>query len=615
MPILTRISTIKSLLYRGWIWEVFCILVASACLLTTLSLFWKYNGTQLATWSGSITLNTIVVALGICAKAALLFVISRAIGQLKWIQFSTLSKVRLYDFEIFDEASRGPLGAIRLVTRRPRLELTTLGALLMLLMLGFDALLQQSLGTTTDQMREEGTAFIKHTEYYNTGWLLEKDAIYDAVFQTALAYVDFSCNTSLCDFHQYTSLTLCSQCMDVTDTIQTHCSNSTSSSYSSTTCNYTIPGGPSMSNSTGTVLNSTTLNTADDTITKNVTTDVVTSNTAAHVANITVLTRDYSSSSEAKPNATQCQFYVCAQKYNATILNNTLYENEISTRYSVTYKTSDFVDYGNENITLIIPGSELDSGEDKILNVTPSALTSLGEFFADVLTFQYPDYRPNSDDIIGANINSQAFSGDGDNNITRVLTRVAKFVGHSIRTQHYDSAPNGATISQVTTYKVEYRWLSGPLVVVVLTIILFISTVIASKKADVPPWKLSALATMFHGLDHSIGIEVTDDVMAMEARAEHIRVKLRERRVTGTRRLVRVDNDDSLWADSSGMQDSTASSKTSLLRLNANEVSRSSQHSRAESIISLPSPGFGHGYGGSSANDIQPLTSYNRDGN
>ena len=67
-------------------------------------------------WKLGLTLNTLVAVLSKVASAALLLPASEALGQLKWSWFQGDSK-RMWDFEIFDNASRGPWGSLLLLIR------------------------------------------------------------------------------------------------------------------------------------------------------------------------------------------------------------------------------------------------------------------------------------------------------------------------------------------------------------------------------------------------------------------------------------------------------------------------------------------------------------------
>jgi len=61
-----------------------------------------------------VSLNTIVSRLSTFAKGCILLLLSRSIGQLKWICFRS-RRQRLSDLRTFDSASRGALGSAELL--------------------------------------------------------------------------------------------------------------------------------------------------------------------------------------------------------------------------------------------------------------------------------------------------------------------------------------------------------------------------------------------------------------------------------------------------------------------------------------------------------------------
>jgi hypothetical protein len=62
----------------------------------------------------AVTLNTFVAILSAASKATIVYAVSHAIGQWKWIAFSNRRR-RLLDFERVESASRGPLGSLSLL--------------------------------------------------------------------------------------------------------------------------------------------------------------------------------------------------------------------------------------------------------------------------------------------------------------------------------------------------------------------------------------------------------------------------------------------------------------------------------------------------------------------
>lgn len=101
----------------------------------------QMNNRPLDTWTQKISLNAMVSALSTISKALLLEPVGASIGQLKWLHLRRPR--RMYDFELFDQASRGPLGSIFLLARF-RLDMVSLGC--------FVTILSAALGPFTQQV-------------------------------------------------------------------------------------------------------------------------------------------------------------------------------------------------------------------------------------------------------------------------------------------------------------------------------------------------------------------------------------------------------------------------------------------------------------------------------
>ena len=105
----------------------------------------RYHNHPLQEWPYHITINTLISFLNSLAKEAMLLVAASAVSQLKWLWFHQSSARPLYDIQIFDDASRGPLGALQLVLNVPRIDLASFSALIIVLSFGMDPLAQQIL--------------------------------------------------------------------------------------------------------------------------------------------------------------------------------------------------------------------------------------------------------------------------------------------------------------------------------------------------------------------------------------------------------------------------------------------------------------------------------------
>ena len=128
---------------------------------------------------GGILLNWNNV-LGKVASAALIVPTSEALGQLKWHWFHN-SKA-MWDFGIFDKASRGPMGALMLLYRTKGRSLAALGALLIVLMLAIDTFFQQVVNMSDGWTLQTTAAAAPKAYTYDPGYPKEfHDGYHQAV--------------------------------------------------------------------------------------------------------------------------------------------------------------------------------------------------------------------------------------------------------------------------------------------------------------------------------------------------------------------------------------------------------------------------------------------------
>lgn len=104
----------------GWVGETLAILLSITAFATVVGLLRVYDECKPPSWPYHLTLNFVVSTLATVAKSALLLAVASALGQLKWLWMCSKQR-RLQDLQVFDEASRGPLGALRLLVSRGRL--------------------------------------------------------------------------------------------------------------------------------------------------------------------------------------------------------------------------------------------------------------------------------------------------------------------------------------------------------------------------------------------------------------------------------------------------------------------------------------------------------------
>ena len=97
--------------------EVLAILISDLTLLAIVVILRKYNNRPIPRLPHNVLLNFVISTLATVSKSSLLLVVASAIGQFKWLWISDRHRP-LRDLQVFDEASRGPLGALKLLASR-----------------------------------------------------------------------------------------------------------------------------------------------------------------------------------------------------------------------------------------------------------------------------------------------------------------------------------------------------------------------------------------------------------------------------------------------------------------------------------------------------------------
>jgi hypothetical protein len=193
---------------------------------------------------------TIITILSKIASGALILPISEAIGQLKWAWFHGKKSRDVFDFEIFDKASRGAWGSLMLLCRTKGKSLAALGALLTVFLLAIDTFFQQ-VTDLQERWTLQGNGSIPRSVRYSPSDILtyantndvtplatvSQDLVraldpffYDQNGTHPLltedgpqAEIPLVCPTSRCEWPTYQSLGVCSACEDVSYLLQYHC--------------------------------------------------------------------------------------------------------------------------------------------------------------------------------------------------------------------------------------------------------------------------------------------------------------------------------------------------------------------------------------------------------
>ncbi|KAM5351084.1 hypothetical protein ACJ41O_003807 [Fusarium nematophilum] len=131
----------KVLGWSAWGPEIWAVLGSSASLVAMAVLLSRFDGKPVFAWN-SVTLNAVVSILSVAIKAGLAYVTAECMAQWKWILFAREPRL-LVDFDRIDNATRGPLGSLRVIFSTRGAWAVQFGAILTLLAIGLDPLAQQ----------------------------------------------------------------------------------------------------------------------------------------------------------------------------------------------------------------------------------------------------------------------------------------------------------------------------------------------------------------------------------------------------------------------------------------------------------------------------------------
>ncbi|KAH7417810.1 hypothetical protein BKA64DRAFT_738366 [Cadophora sp. MPI-SDFR-AT-0126] len=224
------IRKLRDLSARLWLWE------SAACLLSLIILALIFvnllmlNNNPTYYWAWPWNVNSVLAFAVTIMKASLLVPVASSLGQLKWHWFRRSRSLK--GLELFDEASRGSLGSIRLLWALRFWYLASIGAFITVLTLSVDTFVQNAIkvvyqNDTTDGSYVYRTNSFSFSSFFDRGVGMEippsamlVDLSYAmnqasnvssaGLFQQDLVY----CYTGNCTFPRFQSLGVDYQCVE-----------------------------------------------------------------------------------------------------------------------------------------------------------------------------------------------------------------------------------------------------------------------------------------------------------------------------------------------------------------------------------------------------------------
>jgi len=233
-----------------WLLEIVSWMISAVCMGAIIAVLVVLKDKPSSKWpftNMGLTLNAFVSVLSRIAGAALLLPVAEALGQLKWSWFIRGDSKKMWDFEMFDNASRGPWGAFLLLIHTKGKTIAALGALVTIFALALDPFFQQVVSFPTRWTVQDTNSSIARVIRYEPIYDIEYENGIDMSAEDATilsvatpffvnngtqpmpfgngtrAEVPLSCPSSNCTWSSYETLGMCSQCVEVPSLLNFTC--------------------------------------------------------------------------------------------------------------------------------------------------------------------------------------------------------------------------------------------------------------------------------------------------------------------------------------------------------------------------------------------------------
>ncbi len=112
--LLSRTEKLRDIIGKFWLWEILAYCFSLACMGAVIGVLLYEDGKRLDRWGLKISPNAVISFIVTLAKSSFLLAITEIISQLKWLHYHDKSH-KLSHLKLFDEASRGPFGSLKLL--------------------------------------------------------------------------------------------------------------------------------------------------------------------------------------------------------------------------------------------------------------------------------------------------------------------------------------------------------------------------------------------------------------------------------------------------------------------------------------------------------------------
>ncbi|KAI1276772.1 hypothetical protein F5Y07DRAFT_129259 [Xylaria sp. FL0933] len=530
-----------------WWWEIGAAFLSITSLVLLFILLSKSDGQQLQSWPLPIQPNSLIAVLTTIAKTSMMVPVASCLSQLKWKHF--ISRPRPLDqFQVMDDASRGPWGSFMLLISGFKLRtlLPVSLAFVTIIGLGFEPSAQQILdfpermSTLANVSAGVGIA----TEYLskafvpgNTVWKLDPsidlfrlqssiiDGISGAVFEPY-----FDCPSDYCTWEDFTTLGICSAYQNLTSEIDMSCDDPDNPLFN---CTYTFPDGKGSTIARNVTfgdlgksqyLRVESFRSWFDSTTRQNRSGVL---SAVKVTNYDLYRNRVPGIGFAypEPPVTEsyfARFYWCSQTFrNVTAIPRQLSYGSVDVEelQEIAYdigsgcSCTTFSSSSSPGMNFTVDSTLVEYLMDYLFKLLPQAVINVAPYSPQINTLDLANYL---------------YTADFQN----LTVNLATTLSNQIRSTNPGDNKNATILHGIAHTKeiyihVRWPWTILPAATVLITSLLLAFAILVNMKH--PLFKSSALALLFHGLDDELvgtHIEQPETAERVEHAAKGMRVQL-----------------------------------------------------------------------------------------
>lgn len=535
---------------RSWLWEIGGAIFSVICIVLLIGFLKYVDGKLYDDWEYRVSPNAVASVIVTIAKAAMLIPVSACLSQLKWNQSQHPNPTPLYHMQILDQASRGPWGSLEIFWRlRP--GLATVGAVLMILSVAIDPFAQQILSFPSNRLLAPNeTAYTQTTHQYWPRWATSvlnnvqnelsvseveprmQVAIFSGLSQTNNR-LEPICSSGSCDYDDFITLGICSECEDVTAKATQTCVPSAPRSNGNigdewastpTNCTYTAPSGFNLT--PGIMWN--TMDTSKVvkwiSMPRQPWTSIITSDTsddgtpkpivsffAAKYEQDLIYYHHNITVPEQKPTMTECSVYWCERQYTQNYFStgHRFLETKTSQNLYVQAQVQSKVDFWTRWLSPFNGSKTLSENSTYIISSTtwiPMRRMMIKLFNGTLIVNEEGDDADDAKSFSGIQSSLILYNS---NNLTQSMVEMATSMTDNIRSGNMASRVNGRAYLNSTLIHVRWPWIILPAASVVLSIVLLMATAVSSRRLHTILWKSSVLPLLVSQLENLPGHDLS----------------------------------------------------------------------------------------------------------